>query len=378
MPAMTKYGVKRWPLAVAMMILTSVARSAPLDWAAVGELARIGNYTVLDEKLSAVQTRYERGDLSETDLRDSFNAFRDTRSDLSENLRAWTRQMPASYVAHLSSGIYYITQALRARGDKYAADTSPNAFAEMKRLFAIAAAEMNASLDLTKQPLLTHLYALDVSTFVGSKGDSRRVLDAGLKSAPSSVLLRERYMKTLVTRWGGGPDVMLAFLKECERSRLPAPAMSRLQALVLGDQAWVAQVKEEEPLKAAELYLRAFELTSDIGCAVCAAGAYMDANEYALAVEAFDKADRTQPLDAQNLYLRGMSLIYANKRARARSDLEKSADMGYAPGQFALGQALSLGNFGAPETALGTAWIRKAASQGYDEAVEWLAINVGR
>jgi tetratricopeptide (TPR) repeat protein len=291
--------------------------SAPLP-PAEGVVAQLvaGQYAQLDQNLSTAQADYESGAISEVQLREAFSAFREAEQDLTPNLKKWGNRMPKSYVAHLSQGIHLRTRAMRARGDALASEITPEQFAQMGSYFEQAAQELGKSLELAKKPLLTYLYALDVSNYQGDAESSRNILDAALKVAPESFLIRQRYMGTLETRWGGSQDAMSAFVQETEAANLPPEAMNRLRARVLVDQAWVAQ-HQEEFKRAGDLYMQAYRLGGDSGCASCAGESYFDAKEYPLAIEAYTAALKVPSPSAEIYYMRGYAYLYSRHDTEA-------------------------------------------------------------
>ena len=63
------------------------------------------HYQSLDADYSAIQRKFERGEITGENLRDAFRAFYPTDGDLAAKYDGWVKAFPHSYVARLARGI---------------------------------------------------------------------------------------------------------------------------------------------------------------------------------------------------------------------------------------------------------------------------------
>lgn len=151
---------------------TAFARSQPNTQKTVAML-RAGQFTALNRYYAQVQADYDRGSISDEDLRSAFRHFYDGSPDLAAQYAAWVKDMPDSYVAHLARAIYYIRVGEASRGNMTIAYTSSAQLDGMDAAFATASAELEKSLLFEKRPLLSVFYQLDIGKFEGEAAHNR-------------------------------------------------------------------------------------------------------------------------------------------------------------------------------------------------------------
>ena len=181
----------------------------------------------LDRRFSKVQKDYEKGKITDVDLRAAFRAFYSPDASLEARYASWVGKYPKSYVAHLASGIYFKKVGEASRGGDTIDKTSDAQLHGMETAFDKATREFEASAALDPKPLLTYLYAMGVAMYLGDDTSIHENLDRAIKADPGNVIVRQNFMGTLRPRWGGRPGQMAEFLEDSRKAGL-SPATSAI------------------------------------------------------------------------------------------------------------------------------------------------------
>jgi tetratricopeptide (TPR) repeat protein len=355
--------------------LTTSAQSSPTRDVAptrkeTTALLTAGQFQVLDQRFTELQGRYRIGTIDDESMRAAFSAFYDTNAPLAKQYDGWLKAFPQSYVAYLARGIYFEQVGRAKRGGEVIGKTTAQQMADMSAAFARSKQDLNASLALDQKPILSYVRLLSISQFEGSADESRQLLSRATKIDPDNFLVREAYMYTLQTRWGGSVAQMQAFFDECAKTKLSAIHLRALKAQVVMDRAWVEE-NEEGNLAAAEVdYRKAVALGLD-ECQVCLyealAGVLSQQHKYSEAIVFYSKAIKEQPDALALIAERAFTYRQMGKGREALADYLTAAQGGDAYSQNALGGMYIEGIPGIlpsdPKT--GIEWLHKAALQGY-------------
>ncbi|HVV45217.1 MAG TPA: DUF4034 domain-containing protein, partial [Bryobacteraceae bacterium] len=231
---------------------------AELDSRQTVSMLRAGDFARLSGYYAAVQRSYDGGRTTDRELRTAFRHFYDTAPDLAARYESWVKEMPNSYVAHLARAIYYLRIGEQSRGNQIIADTSKAQLRGMDAAFAVADEELHRSASLDRKPLMTVFYELDIGKFYGDDAQNRRLLQRSLAIDPKNFIVRQMYMMTLQTAWGGSTAQMKAFLADCRTAGLPAAQLREFTAQVYANEAWVDDVHKNFESAASE-YLEAYK-----------------------------------------------------------------------------------------------------------------------
>jgi tetratricopeptide (TPR) repeat protein len=324
-----------------------------------------GDVVHLDEQYGAIQHAYESNAISDEELRAPFRVFYLTDPALAPNFDAWVERSPNSYVAHLARGIYYNKVGIDRRGGASTEETSAEQLRGMKEAFKIATDELQKSLSLTKRPILSYLYRIEISRYIGNQQDTRTLFDRSIKLDPHSVILREMYMTALQTAWGGSQDAMLTFLESCRAAGLAEARLRILEGIIASDRAWVEYYQKEDYEAAAKDYVKAYELSSDAGCLRCAADAYQSAGDYSGAIDTFSRLLANDPNDADALYRRGWLYMNHQRQQDGVADFQRLTELGDPRGELALARLYLTGNSVPKDRAKGLEMLHAAADQDY-------------
>ncbi|HZW80286.1 MAG TPA: hypothetical protein VFF50_07440 [Candidatus Deferrimicrobiaceae bacterium] len=344
--------------------------AAPMTQAQVLALLAADRFATLDKYFSSVQREYVDGAISGEDLRDAFRVFYATAAAFGPKYDRWVEQFPKSYVAHLARGIYYKKLGQERRGKDFIANTSFTQITGMESAYDKALQDFHASADLNEKPLLTYMHALDISSSVGRKGESRELLDFATRIDPTNFVVRQKYMLALEPRWGGSVEQMRAFLEECQKANLPAAALRKLEAVIVADQAGT-DYDSHRYAAAANGYRKAIEMGGEIVCLECAAYAMADQKQYADAINVYSIMLTDKPSDAETLARRAYAYSQLEK-PEAIMDFTTAANLGDAYSQNQLGQYNLEGVPGIvpQDRNVAIRWFRKAAAQGDPQGIK--------
>lgn len=228
-------------LSAARILLFILSAAVPLFAQAgtpgspTAQLLAKNDIRAVEKYFSDVQRGFEKGNLSEIELRNAFRPFYDLDENAANNLIAWAASDPGSYVAHLGLGIYYRRLGTSARGGKFMSDTPQSSVDRMTGYFVKAEKELRSSLALTKRPYLSIFHLLTISTLVGDRTASQEFLRKGNEILPSNSLVRNRYAISLTPRWGGSYEQLEQFLSATRAEGLPQEVALQIEAIAEDD-----------------------------------------------------------------------------------------------------------------------------------------------
>ena len=205
-------------------------------------LLRQSRYVELDAKMNGIQGSYELGTITDERLLHEFRAFYDTDPALAGRYDAWIEKMPRSYSALLARGIYLRFQGKQARGSAYIDDTPRQQIELMSTDLAKAMRDYNASLTLTKKPLLTYHSIIAVTMLdavVGGDDLAWRMLNESIRVDPRNFVVRYKYFASLQTRWGGSLEQMLDFEKQARAAGLSDVQLRYFANMIVAERRWV-------------------------------------------------------------------------------------------------------------------------------------------
>lgn len=372
-------------LATMLLALLIVAHQAhaqgvatPTEQEALSWLTQ-GQFDKLDASFGAIQQAYRDRKISDEDLRAAFRVFYSTDAALGKFYTAWVQHSPRSYVAHLARGIYYKKVGAEQRGSDFIDKTSDRQIEYMEAANRMAAAEFSASLALDDKPLLTYMHSIDLDMDSGDKAQARQWLDRSLAFDPTNIIVREKYMLALQTRWLGSVGEMKAFLAECRKAHLSSEHLKLLEALELEDEAWVHQYRDGDLKAAVRSYDKASKLDPASSCAPCGpiramADLLMSEKKYAEASKQLSRLLASDPDDVNVLNVRAFAELQLGRPLEAVADYVRAGNLGDMYAQDALGRMYLLGNPVKADRDKAIFWLKKAADQGSGSSQALLAL----
>ncbi|MCZ6446977.1 MAG: DUF4034 domain-containing protein, partial [Alphaproteobacteria bacterium] len=193
-------------LCAALVFAAPPLHAAPLEAGFVDRLQliaqlRAGKYQALEDRLVGLQDQYELGDESKVVF--AFSSFANSGRDLEARLNEWVSRSEDSFAALGARGLYYNHLGWLARQGRFARDTDPKQFRQMRSYFAKARSDFEKA--LAKRPRFAVAYAelLEMVIADGKRQQRRKILDRALTADPGSPAVLYMYMWGLQPNWGG-------------------------------------------------------------------------------------------------------------------------------------------------------------------------------
>lgn len=225
-----------------------------------------GDFDYLENKLNSIQQSFEQKKLSSKELHEKFEDLSELdrlieNSIAEQQLNKWVSKFPNSYAAKTIRGNYYADMADIARGELSVANTTAKQFTEMRKFHQLASADLNASLKLTKLPLLSHKRLLSMNTTAGNDIAKNENYLKALEISPTNMLLHEQMLYSLLPRWGGSYEAMYKYVESVSPKLESEKDQSTLIAIIKAETA-DEFLRREKYAEAYALYTEVLELTS--------------------------------------------------------------------------------------------------------------------
>jgi tetratricopeptide (TPR) repeat protein len=330
-----------------------------------------GNFRELEQRFAIIQTAYDKGAITDEDLRAAFRVFYSTNADLEVRYDGWVSLFPRSYVAHLARAIYYVRIGNAERGVQSVDQTAAKQLEAAETSFNKATAEIATSIALEPKPLLSFVNAILVARKRGDTSEARRWVDRANEVDPGNYIARAAYMTAIETRWGGSQQMMQEFLEQCRAAKLSNAHMQVLESVIAEDQGWIHQFVDHEYAAAEAAYRKSGELGGDRQLSNLA-DVLLKQNKYREALELLTEELAAKPGDLDVLANRSAAYMKIGMLREGLDDLRAAAQGGSAYAQCELGRYYMIGIPGVltPDPAAGIEWFTKSAAQGYSAGQE--------
>jgi tetratricopeptide (TPR) repeat protein len=261
-------------------------------------------FKALDAELSSYQQQYEQDPAREMNAIIAYAAFETTNGFISEHLDAWVKASPDSYAAALAHALSLMELAWRWRGNGFANQVTKTQWQQMRKSLAQAVAEANRALAINPNLSIAHALLIEAAKMDGTEMGLARASREAIQSAPASFAIREAIMESLMPRWGGSHDAMVAFAKQSQSYAERNPAIRFLKAWPTIDQCFgLGDRKQWRP--AVACYTRAIDETNGQYWWPIAARAetYYTLGEYQLSMQDAMSADALFPMQSSVIKL---------------------------------------------------------------------------
>lgn len=168
----------------------------------------------LEHMLGAMESAASKDGCSDRPMALAFRTFNDVDPYLEPRLDDWVRAFPHSAFALAARGKYFANRGYKARGARWASETSDAQFKAMNAEFERAAADLSEAIKL--DPKLP----LPASQFLGiiRNGGTQEMGDAAferyMRLMPYSYVIRETYATELEPKWGGDARKMFRMVND--------------------------------------------------------------------------------------------------------------------------------------------------------------------
>lgn len=285
------------------------------------------DFALLDRTLTAYETQAEENVLYELNTQIAFRSFAVPDESVRPLLEEWTKSSPRSYAARLALGEYFKGQGFRARGYRYANQTSQQQFAAMQANYNQAIPEVTAALEL--DPKLMEGYCLLMKTAMAMSDNASytRIGLTALHQTPSSFVVREQIMRHLQPRWGGSQAAMARFADESQAYAGDNPELAVLKGYVAWDTALGLEEagQHEEAIRTETEALR---LGGDYWEFYHQRGKYfVNLKRWFEALRDFNRANRLLPQDPDVLRCRALALAHLFFLKNSLDDIRVSSTL---------------------------------------------------
>jgi tetratricopeptide (TPR) repeat protein len=322
-------------------------------------------FAAVDRQLSEWQAGYERGAISDEDLRAAFRVFYDTNPALGSLYDAWVSEFPRSYSAHLVRGLYYTKIGENLPANQNIANLPQPQRDAIEAAYQRGLPDLRLSLALTHRPILTYVYLVWTSRAHSDVAESRRLLDASLRIDRDNYIVRAVYMTAIETRWGGSQAMLKAFLEDCRHTKLSDRQLDLIESVLFDDQAWIHHFVDHDYAAAEVAYRRSAALGGDASLHNLSDVLFKQA-KYADAIVPLTELLEIDPNDLDVLSNRGFAYMQSGKPQEAITDWTTAAQHGSAYAQNELGRLYMMGVPGVltPNPKTGIELFRLSAAQG--------------
>ncbi len=336
-------------------------------------------FNELEQTFEHYQREYEAGRLDDWTLLNRYHAFYSISPETGTLLSEWIAQQPKSYHARLARGIHYRKVGENRRGVKFVADTPPENLEELHRNLAVARKDLEASLPLTRKPIVSVVHLMNVTMHREGGRANRKWLDEAIRIDPNNFGARRRFMYTLEPRWGGSYPEMWAFLEECRKQKLKDSHLRTYESIIYIDQANAfSQGRQDE--RALPLYKKALDLLEGFDnnerrtALEQYARSAIEAKNYAEAISALNDLERLRPRWGYIQTLRGNAYLAQGRKDDAWRAYLRGAELDDARSLYMAGWVYFHGTSPSVprDEKKGLAMLKRAADLGLEEAQKFV------
>lgn len=222
------------------------------------KLLQDGKFSEVDAilvKLHKNNLTSEGGDLLTSRHIDALVNLSEEKEEL---LRRWFDEQPQSFFSQLSAGIFFVIQASKARGTKFASETSQEQFKKMAEINLVAMDYLQKAMLLDASSALPHSIILGIAArqnFAAQKTPTQWLF-AALQTDPNSLAARVNAMTYFSPRWGGSFEFLEQIVLQSEKS-LSAQSVHYLRYNIVMEKAIHEEVVTKNKPQANELYKQA-------------------------------------------------------------------------------------------------------------------------
>lgn len=291
------------------------------DVARVRELFESRQFTKLTALLEKYEASCDRDIRYEYAAQNGFEAFDLFTPSYKALLDDWVRSAPGSWVPLTARASYSTRAGWKARGGKWASETTDEKFRRMRDHFESAVRDLQASLRI--RPRQLHAYDLLMQIVQNCEGQETGAQIAGkvLEHYPNSYLLRRRQMLSLTPRWGGSYDAMARLARESAPYAGKNARLKTLPGFVSWDKAKMAMFAGEYG-KSIPLFEKALSFGENWNFVYDLSECYRLAKMYDRALEMANRAIALEPLSSDAYGLRSKIFFAQGNLIQAMESLK--------------------------------------------------------
>lgn len=306
--------------------------AASTDEPLLRELLRAHEFRRLDSLFGAYRDSVRADVAYEPLLFHSFDAFGMPDPALRPHLDAWVAAEPSSVVPFVARASHSLGMGWAARGTAWTRDTPREQLELMAEWVERAGEDLRAARRRDSTFVPAYWLLLNAAMPYLPTDEKRRIAEEALRIDPRSLLVRERYLRSVTPRWGGSYREMRRFAEESQRFVDQNPDLVVLPGFVAWDQGRSARdhgaklAKYREALRYGDYWL----------FFAARARAHYMLDDEELAIDNYNLALQYRPNDVELLVGRGLAYWYlawkastpeqrAEHRRLARADVARAA-----------------------------------------------------
>ena len=283
-------------------------------------LLRARKFDSLEAWMTDLQTQFEADWHKEYWPMDALDAFGNPDPTLNALLDEWVAAKPDSYMALAARGIHRASLGWYARGGKWARETPPENFRNMRQEHAVAFPDLDDALERRPGLLAVHRALLGIAMANSAPlALKRRLLDEALVQCPDCFQVRVAFILALRPRWSGNYAAMRAFAAESE-SRSASSRMRSLAGFADTDQCNLLFRVAKRNDDAREACNRALSFGETLN-ALLERGRLLEKSDPATALADVERALVLRPQDANALELHARLLAHKRDYAGHARDI---------------------------------------------------------
>lgn len=282
-----------------------------------------GDFDALDRSFAELETEFRQDPSNDHRVYEAYQLF--SLPEHEERLDEWVSHDRSKATAYLVRADNRYSAGWRARGTRYASETSASRFRKMDRYFAKAMTDVDEALDKDPGLMYAYLIRLGIHNAKGEDAEERETFEEARRRFPHSYIVYGSMVLWARPRWGGSYEEM----ESVARSAIQAnPQDERFYALlgnVYADQAdgFEANHRDDEAMR---LYTKALSYGRTSGFLVERGRVYSRQGRLDAALADADRSIELDPgyieahlFRATVLHKKGDRLGAERQVARARS-----------------------------------------------------------
>jgi len=188
-------------------------------------------YDTLEKELHNLQEQYHKDPKNEIYIIYALSSFKNENLKIEDDIKKWIEAKHESPFPYIALGKYYHALAWKARGNKFANETSKEQFENLARIEEDAKSEYKIALNKDNKSLVAYQGLINS---VGSVDSSllEPIYKEAIKANPNSFYIRRSYLEFNLLRWGGSYKKIAQIVQESRKFYSKNPKLDTLEGFV--------------------------------------------------------------------------------------------------------------------------------------------------